>query len=209
MPRARRHCPGANSTCTNLIPSTQRYCPEHQPEPWQGRTTGQGSTRASRKARLKCLRDAGYQCQLRYEGCTGHATHADHVENIASTGQARRDAVDPADLQAACEWCHGIKTQQEARAGRRRSRSNKRPPRAPPRTPMTTGGLKGSRFKRDPPMTTGAGNPGGPAPDAASALQLSVDARRNAGSALRISRRYRLIQAELCPADRRDHGIAE
>lgn len=94
---------------------------------WQGRTTGQGSTRASRKARRDCLQAAGYQCQLRYDGCTGHATHADHKVNIATTGQARREAIDPKDLQAACPWCHGIKTRREAQAART-YRTNKRPP---------------------------------------------------------------------------------
>lgn len=94
---------------------------------WEGRTTGQGSTRAGRKARLKCLQNAGYQCQLRYDGCTGHASHADHKVNIATTGQTRREATDPNDLQAACPWCHGIKTRREAQAART-YRTNKRPP---------------------------------------------------------------------------------
>lgn len=120
MPRARRHCPGSNSTCTNLISSSESYCPEHQPEPWVGRTTGQGSTRASRAERDQCLRDAGYQCQLKYEGCTGHATHADHIVNIASTGTPRAKAIGPKHkLQAACPSCHTIKTRAEAAAARR------------------------------------------------------------------------------------------
>jgi 5-methylcytosine-specific restriction enzyme A len=118
MPRARRHCPGDKGSCPNLISAGERYCPDHQPEPWQGRTTGQGSTRATRAERDQCLRAAGYQCQLQYEGCTGHATHADHVENIAKTNTPRAKATGR-KLQAACPWCHGIKTRREAAAARR------------------------------------------------------------------------------------------
>lgn len=76
-----------------------------------------GSTSESRRAREECLNRARRQCQLRYDGCTGHATHADHKVNIASLGLQRGEATDPADLQAACEWCHGIKSKAEAREG--------------------------------------------------------------------------------------------
>jgi 5-methylcytosine-specific restriction endonuclease McrA len=93
--------------------------------PW-----GQGSTRASRKARYTCLNDAGHTCQLNYPGCMGEATIADHIINIASTGQTRAQATNPDDLQAVCASCHDIKTQAERSAGTQRP--GKRRPRPHP-----------------------------------------------------------------------------
>jgi 5-methylcytosine-specific restriction protein A len=55
-----------------------------------------------------------YVCQLRYVGCTGHATIADHKVSIAALGMTRRDAVDVDACQAVCAHCHRVKTQREA-----------------------------------------------------------------------------------------------
>jgi 5-methylcytosine-specific restriction protein A len=115
MPRAPRRCPGDNYQCPNLIRSG-KYCPDHK-QSWQGRTTGQGSTRASRKARDKCLADAGRRCQLQHPGCTGRANEAHHAQGVAATGRTRAEAVDDGKLIAACAWCHGIETQKQATAG--------------------------------------------------------------------------------------------
>jgi 5-methylcytosine-specific restriction enzyme A len=116
MPRAPRRCPGDNYTCPNLI-SSGAYCPDHR-DAWQGRTTGQGSTRAGRKARDKCLRDAAHLCQLRHPGCIGHATEAHHAHGLAATGRRRAQAVDNAELIAACHCCHDIETRKQASTGR-------------------------------------------------------------------------------------------
>jgi len=81
-------------------------------------TYGQGSTRAWRKTRQTVLERDQHRCQLRYPNiCTGLATIADHITNLASTGTPRRDAVDPADCQAVCPECHDEKTRRERRAG--------------------------------------------------------------------------------------------
>jgi 5-methylcytosine-specific restriction protein A len=119
MPRAPRRCPADGYRCPNTI-TTGRYCPDHT-QAWQGRTTGQGSTRASRKARDKCLADARHRCQLRHPGCTGYANEAHHPQGIAATGRSRATAIDDGRLIAACGWCHGIETQKQAAAGRSRS----------------------------------------------------------------------------------------
>lgn len=74
---------------------------------------GQGSTRASRKARDTCLTRANHQCQLRWAGCQGLATIADHTINIATRGLTRAQAIDPDDLQAVCTSCHDVKTKRE------------------------------------------------------------------------------------------------
>lgn len=79
-------------------------------------TWGQGSTRASRAVRDAVLERDNHLCQLRYNGCTTCATIADHKVTIASRGLRRRDAINPDDYQAACPWCHDIKTKRETAA---------------------------------------------------------------------------------------------
>jgi 5-methylcytosine-specific restriction endonuclease McrA len=57
-------------------------------------------------------------CEIRYPGiCAGEASIADHIENIAALGIARRDATDPDTMQAACRPCHDQKTAAERQAG--------------------------------------------------------------------------------------------
>ena len=127
MPKAPRICPGDNGNCTNLV-RHERYCPDHQPPPWQGRTTGQGSTRAARTARAKCLADAHHRCQLRHPGCTGDADEAHHQRGIADTGRTRTKAVDAGELVAACPHCHRVETREQARRGRNRATHPPPPP---------------------------------------------------------------------------------
>jgi 5-methylcytosine-specific restriction protein A len=91
-------------------------------------TWGQGSPTGWRKARRTVLERDQYVCQLNYDVCTGMATQADHIDNVATTGQARRDANDIDGLQAVCGPCHQVKTSREAAAGRRRNHVDWRRP---------------------------------------------------------------------------------
>ncbi len=117
MPRAPRHCPGDRGNCDNLITGSQRYCDDHD-QPWQGRTTGQGSTRATRKAREDCLDKAKHRCQLNHPGCIGRATDAHHLDGVAATGRTRAKAVDRGRLVAACRPCHDVETAKQSAAAR-------------------------------------------------------------------------------------------
>lgn len=94
-------------------------------------TWGQGSTRGNRKARATALERDNWTCQLRYPGCTGQASIADHIVNIASRGVRRADALDPDDLQAVCPHCHQIKTQREAGTGKAKRKARTRLPTTP------------------------------------------------------------------------------
>lgn len=42
-----------------------------------------------------------FECQLKYEGCTGYATHHDHIVPVTHGG---RDTME--NSQAACENCN-------------------------------------------------------------------------------------------------------
>lgn len=59
-----------------------------------------GSTRAHRRAREQVLKDAGYHCQLRYDGCLGKATDAHHTVAREVAGD------DPSKMVAACHPCN-------------------------------------------------------------------------------------------------------
>jgi len=76
-----------------------------------------GNRGVPKKLREQVLRRDGYRCQLRYDGCIGEATEADHIVNVASLGVARAQAVQPVGLQAVCVPCHRVKTQAERTAG--------------------------------------------------------------------------------------------
>lgn len=119
MPRASRRCPGDKYQCPNLIAAGERHCPDHT-KPWQGHTTGQGSTRQTRAARDDCLKHASHRCQLRHPGCTIIATEAHHPDGLADTGRRRAAATDRGRLTAACHWCHDIETRQAAQRGHNR-----------------------------------------------------------------------------------------
>jgi 5-methylcytosine-specific restriction protein A len=68
-------------------------------------------------------RDA-YRCRIQWdEGCEGVATQVDHIKP--------GDDHSPANLQAACAWCHGKKSSAEGNQARRRWSTKRRPERHP------------------------------------------------------------------------------
>ncbi|MCV7316321.1 HNH endonuclease [Mycolicibacillus parakoreensis] len=76
--------------------------------------------------RAEVLTRDGYRCQIGDQGCLGVASVADHTTPIARLGIARRDANDPALLQAACSECHDRKTKREAADGLRAHHARRR-----------------------------------------------------------------------------------
>ncbi len=88
-------------------------------------TWGQGSTRGSRRARATALERDNYTCQLRLPGCTGQASIADHIINLAAHGVSRAEAIDPDELHAVCPHCHQHKTKHETAAGRTKSNAKR------------------------------------------------------------------------------------
>ncbi|WP_434143699.1 HNH endonuclease [Leucobacter sp. gxy201] len=107
-PRLRESNPRGRPT-TLLQPHTQHS--------WTGRSHAHGTEHARWAKQVK-TRDRS--CQLQYPGCTGGA---DHIINVRAGG-ARYD---PANGQAACTHCHKIKTQTEAQAARRTSKTRTDP----------------------------------------------------------------------------------
>lgn len=92
------------------------------PSNWgQGSSYRTGAGHAKRKA-IVLERDK-HQCQLRYPGCTGKGTEADHIVNVASGGTETVE-----NMQAACPSCHTKKTQQESAVARRANQSKRRHP---------------------------------------------------------------------------------
>ncbi len=129
MPRAKRHCPGDDGQCRNVINSSRRYCPDHQPTAWQGKRTTSSSitnTAAWKKLRRKILERDRHQCQIRGPYCTGHATQVDHIINTASGGAP----LDEGNAQSVCPQCNARKASQEAAAARaaKPRRTNRRTP---------------------------------------------------------------------------------
>ncbi|MFI8976902.1 HNH endonuclease [Nocardia asteroides] len=55
----------------------------------------------------------GYECQLRFRGCTVRAEDVDHRGNYARGGSDS-----PENLQAVCNSCHKVKTGREAAEAR-------------------------------------------------------------------------------------------
>ena len=119
MPRAPKHC--GHPTCDNLT-HARTYCPQHTRTGWQTRGAGRTSGRAHAQWRHAVLTRDNHTCRLRYPGCTGHATHADHIRPDAEGG-AR---LDPTNGQAACEHCHNIKSRTEQQRGYERWTNRRR-----------------------------------------------------------------------------------
>lgn len=87
-------------------------------------TWGSGGGWAYSAAKPRILERDHWQCQLRYPGCLIEATEVDHITNIARLG-IPRSHIDDTNLQAACHYCHGIKTAAERRAGQQRTRARR------------------------------------------------------------------------------------
>ena len=64
-------------------------------------TTNLSSAPHWKRTRKLVLERDGYVCQLQHPGCTGHATHADHIIPRRFGG-----ADDPTNLRAACAVCN-------------------------------------------------------------------------------------------------------
>lgn len=73
-------------------------------------------TRAQRAAWAKQILTRDQHCQIRGPHCTGLATEADHIRNVAEGG----NELDLANGQGACHNCHDEKTQDEATRGKNR-----------------------------------------------------------------------------------------
>src|SRR5690349_11467202 len=85
--------------------------------PWKAKDRNPAySTAAWRRARLACLRNARWKCQIRGPGCIGAASIADHIFGIASDPKHQH-------LQAACKPCSDAKTHRESGEARK-GRSN-------------------------------------------------------------------------------------
>lgn len=84
--------------------------------PWSTARKDPAYGRAAwRRARLACLRNANWRCEIRLEGiCIGAATQADHINRLAN---------DPGHqaLRAACAPCHRRVTAGQGNAAQRRS----------------------------------------------------------------------------------------
>ena len=108
MPRAPKPC--GIKGCATIVPNGQR-CPEHN-SGWKTAPRTASSNRTSTHAwkvlRTKVLERDRYQCRLRYPGCIGTATIADHIKAILLGGT---DSI--TNLQAACQPCHAKKSSAE------------------------------------------------------------------------------------------------
>jgi 5-methylcytosine-specific restriction protein A len=81
--------------------------------PWESARKDPAYGRADwKRARLACLQQARWRCQLRLEGCTGAATEADHIHGLASDPQHKH-------LRAVCKSCHAKRTAEQGHGGRR------------------------------------------------------------------------------------------
>jgi len=73
---------------------------------WEGSTRNQAWV--PRTTRAHVMKRDQHQCQIKYEGCTGNAQVVDHIKPVAQGGTH-----EPANLQAACEWCNEEKNKIE------------------------------------------------------------------------------------------------
>ena len=83
--------------------------------PWETARKDPAYGRAAwKRARLECLRQANWKCQIRLPGCQGAASQADHVYGLAADPQHKH-------LRATCPSCHGQVTSQQGNATKRGS----------------------------------------------------------------------------------------
>lgn len=80
--------------------------------PWESaRRDPAYNTSAWRHAREACMRRANWKCELRYDGCQGAASQADHIYGLANDPKHEH-------LRAVCKSCHGKRTSQQGRGAR-------------------------------------------------------------------------------------------
>lgn len=109
MPRAPSKC--SRDGCETR--GTGRYCAEHK-SGWTSGGSPRTSTAGHKAWRAAVLtRDKG-ACQIRGPHCTGRATEADHIRNVAAGGAE----YDLDNGQAVCATDHHAKTAREAAIGR-------------------------------------------------------------------------------------------
>ncbi|CPT12036.1 Bacteriophage protein [Mycobacteroides abscessus subsp. abscessus] len=105
MPRAPKVC--SHKDCTELVHGDTR-CPQHKTHRW-----GKGDPRTTdprHKAWRKTVLDRDHwRCQIRYPGCIGEATIADHILAV-KLGGAEHDIQNG---QAACRPCSDKKSSDE------------------------------------------------------------------------------------------------
>jgi hypothetical protein len=105
MPRAPRYC----AKCPTLIPATDRYCDDCQPNGWT--THPSANARAHTRNERRAFRDAVLKHEPNCRHCGQPATQADHIIPVANNGTN-----DPAtNGQALCDHCHEQKTKHEHR----------------------------------------------------------------------------------------------
>ncbi len=106
--RARKICGAVN--CPKLAESGARYCDDHRREKqWRGSDPKRTGTAAHRNRQARIFADAGYRCEIRWDGCTFTAEILDHIIALG-LGGADTDA----NTQAACRKCSGTKASIEA-----------------------------------------------------------------------------------------------
>jgi 5-methylcytosine-specific restriction protein A len=109
-PRALKKC--GRDGCEERV-TGRTYCLEHSVG-WASGPKPRTSTAGHKAWRAAVLARDNGACQIHGQHCTGRATIADHIVNVAAGGA-------PFDLdngQAVCARCHMAKTQREAAIGR-------------------------------------------------------------------------------------------
>lgn len=92
---------------------------------WNNHPPHPRASHPHRQWREAVLTRDGYRCQLRYPNrCTGTATEADHILEVADRPDLQYDV---ANGQAACTACHKKKTADHALKKRWANRAHKHP----------------------------------------------------------------------------------
>lgn len=92
------------------------------PGGWQHSNTGRTSTPEHRAWRHAVLTRDHHRCQIQGPGCTGTATEADHITEVADGGHSTLE-----NGQAVCHTCHAAKTAKHANRKRWANRSGSYP----------------------------------------------------------------------------------
>lgn len=109
--RAKKIC--GHETCHQVAESGGRYCDTHRREKqWRGSDPKRSGTAAHRNRQGRIFANAGYRCEIRWEGCTLTAEVLDHIIALG-LGGADTDA----NTQAACRKCSTTKASIEGHLG--------------------------------------------------------------------------------------------